>query len=220
MTPPPPKSHAQLPWEQAGDLTPAVTPARRGRRAAVLAGYSEPILPAVSTTMAPQSVSLTMAVGIEHLADVSAHGEGNMTADPIVIRAFPPDLKGVILKIADDVGSMAPLLQQLVDAQAKQGGNVGASVVRLSPDAARIAALTATLLAEEVRSSQPRAHAIEQHLRVGGLLLQTAMEAIMLIEYGVISGLIVEALLHPDETRQRMQVIVSTIEHVLTKLLW
>jgi hypothetical protein len=170
-------------------------------------------------TQTPQSVSLTLAVGVEHLAAVAAHGEGNLAADPIVRRAFPPDLNGVILKIADDMRSMVPLLQQLVDAQATVGGNVGASVVRLSPDAPRIAELTAALLDEELRLSQPRAHAIEQHLRVGDLLLRSALEGIQVLLYGVISGLIVEAMLHPDETQQRMQAIVNTIEHVLTRLL-
>ena len=170
-------------------------------------------------TQTPQSVGVTMAVGLEHLADVTAHGEGNLTADPIVRRAFPPDLNGDILKIADDMRAIVPLLQQLVDAQAKLGGNVGASVARLSPDAPRIAELTATILDEEARSSQPRSHVIEQCLRVGRLLLLTAMKVMASVVLTIDGTLSYEALTDPDQAQRHAQNIVSTIEHVLTKLL-
>jgi hypothetical protein len=161
-----------------------------------------------------------MAVGVEHLAAASTHGDGNMTADANVRRApFPPDLSGDIRKIADDIGSMVPLLQQLVNAQAKLSGNVGASVVRLSPDAARIAELTAAMLDEEARSDQPRMHVVEQCLRVGRSLLLTAMKVMASIILTIDGTLSYEALTDPDQAQRHAQNIVSTIEHVLTKLL-
>jgi hypothetical protein len=222
--PPKPPHDAELPWEQAGDLTPGAIAVERNRmRAVILASGSEPVPPVVHEVaigaQTPQSVGVTMAVGIEHLAAVSTHGEANLTINETVIRAFPPDLNGDILKIANDMRSMVPLLQQLVDAQARLGGNVAASVVRLSPDAPRIAELTATMLDEQTHSDQPRMHVVEQCLRVGRMLLLTAMTMLGTLVMGWNVNLSYEALTDPDQAIRHAQNIVSTIEHVLSKLL-
>jgi hypothetical protein len=227
---PPPKPHEQMPWEQAGDLTPARNPAERNRMRAEVLPASEPVFPMEDARVTgvvhelpigaqtPQSVDVTMAVGIDLSVHEEAQAADEVTAT-ITRFALPPDLGGDILKIADDIRSMVPLLRQLVDAQSRLGNNSAAATVRLPPDAPRIAELTASILDEEARSNQPRAHFIEQCLRVGDMLLRTALDAIMLIEYGVIANVISEAMMHPDETRLRMQTIRSTIEYVLTQLL-
>ena len=140
-----------------------------------------------------------------------------VSATATVTRAaqFPVE---ELLGIAGDLRSIVPLLRQLVEAQAKLGDNVAASVVLIRPDAARIAELTAATLDDEARSDQPRMHVVEQCLRVGEWLLQTAMKVMASVILAIDGNLSYEALTDPDQAQRHVQHIVIAIEHILPRL--
>jgi hypothetical protein len=155
------------------------------------------------------SVSATAA---RPTAAVSAESPETVNVETTVNR-FPSaaELQG----IAEGLRSFVPLLRQLVEAQSKLGGNAAASVVRLSSDAPRIAELTATILDEEARSNNARRPVVEQCLRVGNMILLTALELIKFLVLTVDGTLFVDALTDPEKGHQHAQHIVDTIERVL-----
>jgi hypothetical protein len=205
--PGPPRPIPNLAWELVDNTAINVVEQRARSGAAFLNAGSVPL----------ETIETTVGVPAEFGATVDASarqdGVGNVDANAIISPGAPFWMEQ-LLGIAGDLRSFVPVVRQSVEAQTKLTGNVATLVARLTPDAARIVELIADNLEKEARSGHPDVQVVEQCLRVGAWLMRQVLTVIV----GVGCTIAGEYLLHPDETAERIQAVVTSTEHIVAKL--
>jgi hypothetical protein len=182
-------------------------------------------IPSSSQVGQPTLDQVGNPVGIASTSEVGQptaqlEGTASVLADADVVNAtitvrFSPETLAQLQDVADGFRSAIPWLRQLVEAQSKAGGNTAASIVRLNPDAPRVAELTATILSEELRADNPRTHVVEQCLRVANMLLETALKVLAGVIIGIDTTLAYNALADPEQAHRHAQNIATAIGQLL-----